>query len=116
MAINGGRSQNFLRGFEADLMGVPLVAPVLQNGEQFAGNRGKTAEVTATGGGGNPNCLGGFAPDTKGRTMVVLVPPLGKRFGRKRREKWRLGFFSGAENSGNGGAAPRDGAESVSQW
>ena len=36
-AANGGRSQNFLRGFVSDVKGITMVVLFLQNGERFAG-------------------------------------------------------------------------------
>ena len=36
-AVNDGRSQNFLRGFVADVKGITMVVLFLQNGERFAG-------------------------------------------------------------------------------
>ena len=37
LAANGDQSQNFLRGFVADVKGIMMVVLFLQNGERFAG-------------------------------------------------------------------------------
>ena len=50
-AANGGRSQNFLRGFVADVKGITMAVLFLQNGDRFAGKlREKVAVLGFRGG------------------------------------------------------------------